>query len=220
MDMEMAPVEKPLIRAVGITKGFGGSRVLDGVDIELRAGELVAVQGPSGCGKTTLLNILGLLDTPGSGELEIVGATAPKAGTPAASKAIREHISYLFQSFALVESLTVEENNMMALRYVHMSKDSRRALVAKALRRVGLEECRQKKVCELSGGEQQRVALARAMVKPGEIILADEPTGSLDSRNRDLVVGVMRRMADVGKGVLVVTHDDHVARCCDRIIRL
>ncbi len=119
-----------------------------------------------------------------------------------------------------MESLTVEENNMMALRYVHMSKDSRRALVAKALRRVGLEECRQKKVCELSGGEQQRVALARAMVKPGEIILADEPTGSLDPKNRDLVVGVMRRMADVGKGVLVVTHDEHVARCCNRIIQL
>lgn len=218
--MGMTPVGKPLIRAMGIAKGFGGGRVLDGVDIELRGGELVAVQGPSGCGKTTLLNILGLLDDPDSGELEIVGATAPKAGTPAASKAIREHISYLFQSFALVESLTVEENNMMALRYVRMPKASRRALVAKALRRVGLEECQGKKICELSGGEQQRVALARAMVKPGEIILADEPTGSLDPRNRDLVIGVMRRMADVGKGVLVVTHDDHVARRCDRIIQL
>lgn len=218
--MEMTHTGELLIRAREITKGFGGGRVLDGVDIELRGGELVAVQGPSGCGKTTLLNILGLLDNPDSGEIEVVGTAAPKAGTSTASKVIREHISYLFQSFALVESLTVEENNMMALRYVRMPKASKRALVAKALRRVGLEECRAKKISELSGGEQQRVALARAMVKPGEIILADEPTGSLDPKNRDLVVGIMRRMADVGKGVLVVTHDDHVARRCDRIIQL
>lgn len=213
-------MEKTILSVRDLMKSYGRHLVLDGLSLELAPGTMTAVCGPSGCGKSTLLNIVGMLDAPDAGAVRLLGEDLPRPGTGAAQRAIREHVSYLFQSFALVETETVETNLMMALRYVRRPAGERRQLVERAVRRVGLEGSLSSRVHELSGGEQQRVALARCMVKPGELVLADEPTGSVDPANRELIVGILRRMTETGKTVLVVTHDEWVARRCDRTLWL
>lgn len=214
--MEMAKV---VLKARGIKKSFGNNVVIDGLGIDLVAGTMTSICGPSGCGKSTFLNILGLLEPFDDGSLTICGIEAPKSER-ATAKLIREHLNYLFQSYALVDDMTVEANLLMAQRYRKVSKRTKQAVASAALEHLGLDGYGEKKVCELSGGEQQRVALARTMVKPGEILLADEPTGSLDTKNRAKVVGVLREMARSGKAVLVVTHDEWVANQSDRVISL
>lgn len=204
----------------GLRKSYGRHLVLDGVSFELAPGSITAVCGPSGCGKSTLLNIVGMLDAPDAGTLRLLGRELPRPNTRAAQRVICEHVSYLFQSFALVEDETVERNLTMALRYVRRPAGEKRQLIERAIRRVGLEGTLLARVHELSGGEQQRIALARCVVKPGELVLADEPTGSVDPANRELIVGVLRRMVETGKTVLMVTHDEWVARRCDRVIWL
>ena len=181
---------------------------------------MVAITGSIGCGKTTLLNMIGLIEPIDSGEYILLGKKAPKCNTNNSNNVIRANISYLFQNFALIDNFTVEENLMLALRYVNKSREQKKRLINTALLKVDLKNYQKKRIFEISGGEQQRVALARAILKPSDIILADEPTGALDPINRDIVLKILRELNEFGKTIVIVTHDMTVANSCDRIIQL
>ena len=167
---------------------------------------MLPITGPTGWGKTTLLNIIGLLEPFDGGRVAIDGHANVRPGSRAAGKLLRETISYLFQNFALVEDRTVAFNLLLALHYAPGSAAHKRARVQKIFR--------------LSGGEQQRVAIARNMIKPGSIILADEPTGSVDAKNRDVILELLHMLNGQGKTIVIVTHDPCVAGACGREVRL
>lgn len=209
-----------VIQLKNYSKRFGDKVIFDNFDISIKKGESVAFTGASGCGKTTLLNALGLIDSIDHGEYLIDGNPAPKINTAKSNKLIREKISYLFQNFALVDNFTVEENLMLALRYVKISTKEKRSNIAMALDKVGLQGYEKKKVYTISGGEQQRVSIARLLLKPSSIILADEPTGSLDNTNRDEILSILHDTCKEGKTLIIVTHDPIVAQSCHRIVEL
>lgn len=199
-----------------ITKKYRDKIVLDKFNLEIKAGEFVAILGKSGSGKSTLLNILGLGDKVDTGKISLFGKVVDKKNR---IFFLRYKISYIFQNFALIENETIEENLAIALVYSRMTKKKKRALMKDALKMVDLEEkSLLQKVYGLSGGEQQRIALARALLKPSEIILADEPTGSLDSENRNAVLKIMKKLNEDGKTIVLVTHDEEVASFCSRKI--
>ena len=199
----------------GVGKRYRGRTVLRDLHLHLDQGEMVALTGPSGAGKSTLLNLIGLIETPDQGTIAIDGATAPKAGTRAANRHIRHRVAYLFQSYGLIDNATVAANLRLALTY---SADRRRKdrQISQALELVGLAGSQRQKVYTMSGGEQQRVAIARAYLKPSDILLADEPTGSLDKDNAAAVLRLIRGMCDTGKTVVIATHDDTARDTCDR----
>lgn len=204
-------------RVRGLNKSFRRHQVLRDINFDIQTGEMVAIVGPSGSGKSTLLNVLGGLEDRDSGDVSLHSKPLPKAGSKASRMLLRREIGYLFQNFALIDGDTVDENLRLAQRFAVSRGSLRRAEV---LQEVGLANFGSRHVYELSGGEQQRVALARLMLKPCSLILADEPTGSLDAMNRDVVIDALRVMVARGKTVLVVTHDDEVATRCDRKIVL
>lgn len=206
-----------MIRLKNITKKYGAKVIFENLSINIDQGEFVAITGESGCGKSTLLNIIGLLDSADKGEVCIDGESNIKPQSKRAAKIIRNKISYLFQNFALVDEDTVYNNLLLALKYVKGDKKSK---ISSALYAVGLAGYEKKKVYQLSGGEQQRVALARIILKPSKIILADEPTGSLDPENRDAVIDILRKIQQQGKTVIIVTHDTVVSQQCDRVIKI
>lgn len=210
----------PIIEVKNLKKSYGTKILFDRFNLELEEGKMTALMGQSGCGKTTLLNMIGLIEPIDDGEVRIMNTRIPKTDSRKAARFIREHISFLFQNFALIEDENVENNLMLALEYVPGNKWHKRKLIRNVLTDIGLSGTEKQKVCELSGGQQQRIALARAILKPGEIILADEPTGSLDADNREIVMKLMRQMVQNGKTVVIVTHDPAAARMCDRVIRL
>lgn len=203
-----------------IDKAFGKKEIFHNLSLQIEENEMVAITGPSGCGKTTLLNILGLIETYDSGEYLLFGKRAPYCNSNQANQKIREYISYLFQNFALVDNFTVEQNLMIALKYTRKTKQEKHNMINETLKKVGLYGYNKLKIFEISGGEQQRVALARAMLKPSKIILADEPTGALDSKNRDEVLHLLREINKRKKTIVIVTHDMTVANSCDRVIQL
>lgn len=206
------------VRVESLCKSFGAHQVLADVSFSIRERETVAVTGPSGCGKTTLLNILGLLDSPDSGTVALVGRRYPKIGGRDAMLLRRTEVNYLFQSFALIESRTVRDNLMLALRYTKLGKAEKRAKMVEALSRFGLANKLDAVANELSGGEKQRVAICRAMLKPGNLILADEPTGSLDARMAGIVMDALVEATHrEGKTLVVVTHDMAMAEKCGRV---
>ena len=202
------------------TKQFGQKYVFDNFNLEIEQGEMVALTGPSGSGKTTLLNTIGLIEQIEKGEYNLFEMKAPKTNSRGANQLIREKISYLFQNFALVDHLSVEENLIMALKYVKKTKLEKDNLIKDALEQVNLKDYQKFKIFEISGGEQQRVAIARAILKPSEIILADEPTGALDPKNRDEILGILQKLNNEGKTIIIVTHDQLVAQSCSRIVNL
>lgn len=206
-----------MIELRGISKRYGDKIIFNQYSMHIKEGEMVAVVGKSGCGKSTLLNIIGLLETVDEGQVCIDGFQNIYPQSRLAITLIREKIGYLFQNFALVDEETVFYNLKLALKYV---KGNKKQMIENALTDVGLQGYENKKIYQLSGGEQQRVALARIMIKPSKIILADEPTGSLDAENRDVVMGMLRKLQQQGKTIVVVTHDNHVAAQCDRVISL
>ena len=209
------------VRVESLCKSFGAHQVLADVSFSIRERETVAVTGPSGCGKTTLLNILGLLDSPDSGTVALAGRRYPKIGGRDAMLLRRTEVNYLFQSFALIESRTVRDNLMLALRYTKLGKAEKRAKMVEALSRFGLANKLDAVANELSGGEKQRVAICRAMLKPGNLILADEPTGSLDARMAGIVMDALVEATHrEGKTLVVVTHDMAMAEKCGRVLRL
>lgn len=203
-----------------IEKSFSNKRLFDRFNLEIDEGDMVALVGASGCGKTTLLNMIGLIEPTDKGEYYIFNKKAPKCNSFQSNAIIRDYISYLFQNFALVDNFTVEENLMLSLKYVKKNKQQKKLMINKALKRVGLENYNKLKVFQISGGEQQRVALARAMIKPGKIILADEPTGSLDYENKYIVMKILKELNNNGKTIIIVTHDLEVAKLCNHIIEL
>ena len=209
-----------IIQMKGITKKYGERAILDDFHLEVNQGEYVALMGESGCGKSTLLNIIGLLERFDEGKLVIDENTNVRPGSKKANQILRETISYLFQNFALIDEETVVSNLEIALKYVKGTAKFKAEKIKDALRIVGLEGFEKRKIYELSGGEQQRVAIARIMIKPSKIILADEPTGSLDEKNRDIILDLMERLNKEGKTIILVTHDKTATRNCSRIISM
>lgn len=196
------------------------TQALDNVNLEVEKGSFVSIMGPSGCGKSTLLNIMGLLDNPTSGQVEIAGVVANNMNEKALASFRNSTLGFVFQSFHLINSLSVTDNVMLPLLYRNMKGKDRNRLVAEALERVGLSHRINHRPSQLSGGQCQRVAIARAIVGSPEIILADEPCGNLDSKmSADIMELLQRLNKEYGKTVVMVTHNEEQARLTDSIIR-
>jgi putative ABC transport system ATP-binding protein len=213
-----------LIRMAGIKKVFLTDEVethaLSDVHFEIKQGEYVAISGPSGCGKTTLLSILGLLDTPSDGSYDLAGQPVATLN-PADRAAVRNRqIGFIFQAFNLIGDLTVAENVELPLTYRDMPASERKDRVAKALERVGMSHRAKHYPMQLSGGQQQRVAVARAVAGDPAILLADEPTGNLDSKNGEAVMALLQELHQAGSTICMVTHDQRYAQHADREVHL
>ena len=202
-----------MITGKNITKRFGDLTIFDGLDFEIHDGEFVCFSGESGKGKTTLLNIIGLLEPFGSGELLINGRKYSSRREK--REYYRSEVGFLFQNFALIENKTVRQN----LEIVRTGRDNSIS-IKEAVRRVGLEGKLDNKVYTLSGGEQQRIALARLILKQCWLILADEPTGSLDRKNAVIVMDILKSLNREGRTVIIVTHDEGIKNQVDRRIEL
>ena len=212
---------KTFLQVDALNKSFGSNTVLHNISFEIESGESVALVGPSGCGKSTLLNIIGLLETLDSGAISLEGRAYPSINSKKATIMRRTEINYLFQSFALINDWKVSKNLLLALQYTKLSKQEQERLIRTALENYGIGEKFDAVVNELSGGEKQRVAIARAMIKPGNLILADEPTGSLDKAMATIVIDSLLDSVHANhKTLLMVTHDMGIAQRCDRIIEL
>ncbi|GIX18164.1 MAG: ABC transporter ATP-binding protein [Rhodothalassiaceae bacterium] len=215
---------EPLVRLEEITKVYRTGEVetvaLDGVSLTIEEGEFVAVMGPSGCGKSTLLNILGMLDAPTSGHYWFRGRDI--AGWPERrlAKLRKGHVGFIFQSFNLIDELTVFENIELALLYLGMSKKERRARVEAVMERFGIAHRARHRPSQLSGGQQQRVAVARALVAEPDLILADEPTGNLDSVQGQEVMEMLKELNEEGSTIVMVTHSPAHAEWAKRIVHL
>ena len=215
---------KSLIRLEGVTKVFYTDEVethaLSGLHLEINSGEYVSIAGPSGCGKSTLLSILGLLDSPTEGTYTL--DVKPVQGLSLAERArIRNRqVGFIFQSFNLIGDLTVFENVELPLTYRGMRASERRERVEEALEKVGMAHRARHLPSQLSGGQQQRVAVARAIVGRPLIMLADEPTGNLDSRNGEAVMGLLKELHSEGATICMVTHDPRFASHAERTIHL
>lgn len=207
-----------VIELKNINKNYGNKYLFKNLNFSIKKGEMIAITGASGSGKSTLLNIIGLIDKPNSGEVSICGNKNPYDKEKIKLNLFRNNIGYLFQNYALVDNYTVSKNLDIALEYVK-GKDKKK-LKEEALDKVGLLDKLNNKVFELSGGEQQRVALARLILKENDIILADEPTGSLDEDNKAIILTLLKELNNEGKTVVVVTHDKVVADMCDREINI
>lgn len=193
---------------------------LDDVRLTVNRGEFLAIMGPSGCGKSTLLNILGLLDSPSSGAYWFFGEDVARGSEEELTLHRRAGVGFVFQSFNLINDLNVAENVEVALIYRHVPGHERRKRVAAALDKVGLAHRAKHMPRQLSGGQQQRVAVARALVSDPKIILADEPTGNLDTANGDAVMDMLRRINASGTTLIMVTHSEVYAARADRIVRM
>ena len=193
---------------------------LDGVSITIDEGEFVAIIGQSGSGKSTLMNMLGLLDTPTHGEYYINGKLVDDLTDDQMSAIRNEEIGFIFQGFNLISSLTALENVELPLVYRGMPKQERREISQNALERVGLGGRMNHLPAEMSGGQQQRVAVARAIAARPPVILADEPTGNLDTKSTKEVMAILHELKDEGRPVIVITHDNEIAEEAERVIRI
>jgi putative ABC transport system ATP-binding protein len=220
----MSATDQPLIRLTGVTKVFLTDEVethaLSGIHLEIKRGAFVSIAGPSGCGKSTLLSILGLLDSPTDGDYALAGK--PVADLPLAERArIRNReVGFIFQSFNLIGDLSVYENVELPLTYRGMKTSDRRDRVRAALERVGMGHRAKHLPSQLSGGQQQRVAVARAVAGDPLILLADEPTGNLDSTNGEAVMELLAELHEQGATICMVTHDQRYASHADRTIHI
>lgn len=204
-------------------KGGAGARrlhVLKDITLTIGSGEFVSLTGASGSGKSTLMNIMGCLDTPDSGTLRIDGKNIAAMSEKSRAAVRNRDIGFIFQGFNLIPALTAEENVMLPLLYRHMSQSERAKLARKALAAVGLSHRVDHKPYELSGGQQQRVAIARAIAAKPALILADEPTGSLDRASGEAVIEALLRLNEKGRTVVLVTHDSTVAAAARREIKI
>lgn len=193
---------------------------LNDVSLQIDKGEFVAVMGPSGCGKSTLMNILGMIDTPSEGVYNFDGNDIAKYRESQLVKMRKNNLGFIFQSFNLIDDLTVEENIALPLRYLKIPKSTRQSRVREALELVGLENRGKHRPSQLSGGQQQRVAVARAVIADPKLILADEPTGNLDSQNGEDVMELLGLLNEQGATILMVTHSEKDASKADRVIRM
>jgi putative ABC transport system ATP-binding protein len=213
-----------LIRLEGIKKVFYTDEVethaLSDIHLEIKHGEYVAIAGPSGCGKTTLLSILGLLDSPTEGTYTLDGQPVARLTASERARVRNRQIGFIFQAFNLIGDLTVYENVELPLTYRGMPSEERRSRVQSALERVGMSHRMKHFPAQLSGGQQQRVAVARAVAGDPAILLADEPTGNLDSTNGEAVMELLRELHQGGSTICMVTHDARYARHADRSVHL
>lgn len=214
-----------IIKTERLTKVFGDGkaevRAVDGVDLEIDEKEFVSIIGPSGSGKSTLLNLIGCLDVPTSGKVYISGEYTSGLSEKELTRLRRDSIGFVFQEFNLLPVLSALENVELPLRYLGVGRSEREKRAREALERVGLEKRLKNKPSQLSGGEKQRVAIARALVTKPALVLADEPTGELDTRNTCKVIELMRTLNDeLGQTFAIVTHDATVAGYTSRVITL
>lgn len=213
-----------MIRTENLTRIFRTDEVetiaLNGVNIEVKDGEFIAIMGPSGCGKSTLLNILGLLDSPTEGKYWLDDVEVGHLKERERTAYRKGRIGFVFQSFNLIDELTVEENVDLQLKYLGVKKEERKQRVLDILRKVKLSHRAKHYPHQLSGGQQQRVAIARAVVGKPSIILADEPTGNLDSKNGMEVMQLLSELNEEGTTIVMVTHSKHDATYANRIINL
>ena len=195
------------------------TRALAGISFDVAAGEFVAIMGPSGCGKSTLLNILGLLDGPSGGSYRLLGEEVAGRSEAELTRLRRDHVGFVFQSFNLIDDLTVEENVEVALLY-RKDGGNRKKRIAEALERVGVAHRARHRPQQLSGGQQQRVAIARALVSNPKLILADEPTGNLDTANGEAVMDLLKGARNAGTTIIMVTHSPVHAAEAQRTIKM
>lgn len=219
-------MEKIIAKATGIKKSYKMSKTntvhaLRGVDIEIREGDFSVIVGPSGCGKSTLMHILGLLDQPDEGTLEIEGEDMSKIKEKTAYRMRARKIGFIFQGFNLIPTLTALENVMLAGKYGGLLLADRKKRAESLFNLLGLKDRMSHKPNELSGGQQQRVAIARALMNNPSLILADEPTGELDSKTSLEIMDILKKLnREEKKTFLIVTHNLDVAKACKKIIRL
>jgi putative ABC transport system ATP-binding protein len=216
---------RPLVRLKDIKKTYVMGKVpvhaLQGVDLEIHDGEMVAIMGPSGSGKTTLLNVIGLLDTPSVGSYKLVGDEVAKLPDRKRSQLRNKRFGFVFQIYNLLPRLTAAENVMIPLIYGGIKRRERRPRAEAALEAVGLKDRMRHRPSELSGGEQQRVAIARALVNEPSVILADEPTGNLDSKSGAAIMDLLVQLhRDRKVTIILVTHDANVAGRTERVVRM
>lgn len=213
-----------ILQAVGLTKVYNLGKVtveaLRGVDLGIAEGDFVSIMGPSGSGKSTLMNLIGCLDRPSSGQLLIRGQDVSKLSGDQLARVRNKEIGFVFQQFNLLPGLDATENVELPLLYAGVPPKKRRKLAEEALERVGLADRRTHRPAELSGGQQQRVAIARALINDPAILLADEPTGALDSRTGEEIMALFRSLHAQGRTVVLVTHERDVAQNADRIIHI
>src|SRR6478736_4132640 len=220
----MNTLSPPLIQLESITKVFLTdaleTHALSEIDFEIGHGEYVSIAGPSGCGKSTLLSILGLLDSPTTGSYLLRGEPVGSLGHAERARVRNRQIGFIFQAFNLIGDLTVFENVELPLTYRGMTADERRECVQRALEQVGISHRSNHYPSQLSGGQQQRVAVARALAGKPSILLADEPTGNLDSKNGESVMQLLNQLHQDGATICMVTHDDRFAGHAERTLHL
>ncbi len=220
----LPPPAQPVVRLRGVTKTYRIGReiqvhALQGVDLAVWTGEFVAIMGPSGSGKSTLMNVLGCLDVPDGGSYELAGQNVASLSDDALAAIRNRHLGFVFQTFNLLPRLNAIQNVELPLVYGGDGHD-RQARAKAALEEVGLGDRVHHRPSELSGGQQQRVAIARALLNDPSMILADEPTGNLDSRSSAEILAIFQRLNERGKTVVMVTHEPDVAAHCRRIVRM
>jgi putative ABC transport system ATP-binding protein len=217
------PSQAP-VRVVDVSKVYSNGgiavRALDGVSLEIRAGEMVALVGPSGCGKSTLLNLIGCIDLPTAGSVIVGGHETSALDDDALTALRRDSVGTVFQFFNLLPAMTVAANVALPLILQRVARAEIDERVARVLDAVGIADKTGVYPAQLSGGQAQRAALARAMIHQPAIVLADEPTGNLDSQSGAVVLNVLRRVADAGQALLLATHSPEAAQSCDRTIRM
>lgn len=213
-----------IIEIKGVKKSYGKENslvlALQGIDLVIDKGEMIAIMGPSGSGKSTLLNILGFLDKPTEGEYIFEGENTQGFKDSRLAKLRNKHIGFVVQNFALIDDYTVYQNIKIPLDYMRVPRKKKKQIIDSLLEKMGISDKKDKLPKELSGGQNQRVAIARSLANSPDIIMADEPTGALDTKTGEDIMNLFLELNKEGKTVIIITHDQRVANLCKRIIRI